>query len=415
MSYQYDHRSLAEEMELYFFDEQVGGGLPVWLPNGMIIREMLEKFIVEKEFRGGYQRVSSPPIGRASLYEKSGHLKFYKNDMYPPLSMKEHGHQQEFYLRPMNCPHHHLVFNVRPRSYRELPFRIAEYGQVFRQEPSGSLHGLRRVRGLCQNDGHIYVDPEKAKEEIKSVLQLHLESYRDLGLSGFHFRLSLHDSSSSDFEGEKEEWLHCEQILRECLIESGLEFFEEVGEAAFYGPKIDIQMHFYSEDKPKIESMSSIQLDFLSAERFNLSFKAENGKLKRPYIIHRAPLGSHERFVAMMLEYYDGQLPYFLCPVQLQIYPLSEEALNFALEIKKNLMKEGIRVHVDEKLGSSLSKRMVLGNKVRPFSMLVLGERELKQNVAQLSLRKQEQQISLKSEDLLKFYLSHYRGYSSGS
>lgn len=406
MSYQFDHRSLAEEMELYFFDEQIGGGLPVWLPNGMVIREMLEKFIKEKEFRGGYQRVSSPPLGRSSLYEKSGHLKFYKSDMYPPLSMKDHDHHQDFYLRPMNCPHHHLVFGVRPRSYRELPFRVAEYGQVFRQEPSGSLHGLRRVRGLCQNDGHIYVQPEKAKEEIKNVLNLHLESYRELGLSGFHFRLSKHDPASSEFEGEKSDWLFCEQILRECLQESGLDFFEEVGEAAFYGPKIDIQMHFYSEDKPKIESMSSIQLDFLSAERFDLSYKNEGGKLKRPFIIHRAPLGSHERFVAMLLEYFDGLLPFFLCPVQLQIYPLSEEALQFAMELKKNLMMEGIRVNVDEKLGASLSKRMVLGNKVRPFSMLVLGERELKQNIAQLALRKEERQVSLNSEDLL----SHFRG-----
>ncbi len=397
MSYQVDHRSLAEEMELYFFDEQIGGGLSVWLPNGMIIREELEKFIKEKEFREGYQRVSSPPLGRSSLYEKSGHLKFYKNDMYPPLSM-EH---QDFYLRPMNCPHHHLVFGVRPRSYRELPFRIAEYGQVFRQEPSGSLHGLRRVRGLCQNDGHIYVEPSKSKEEIKRVLDLHLESYRDLGVSGFQFRLSKHDPASSEFEGQKELWILCENILRECLVEKNLEFYEEAGEAAFYGPKIDIQMRFYSNDKPKVESMSSIQLDFLSAERFSLKYKNAEGQLKAPYIIHRAPLGSHERFVAMLLEYFDGLLPYFLCPVQLQIYPLSELALEKSLQFKNDLIKKGIRVHVDEKLGSSLSKRMVLGNKVRPFSMLVLGERELKEMSAQLMLRHEEVALPLSSEALI--------------
>ncbi len=389
MSYSIDHRNLAEEMELYFFDEQVGGGLPMWLPNGAVIREELEKFIKEKEFKAGYLRVSSPEIARSSLYELSGHLKYYKQDMYPPISL-EH---QEFYLRPMNCPHHHLMYKSKKRSYRELPLRLAEYGHVYRHEASGSLRGIARVRGLCQNDAHIYVNPLHVKEEILNVLKLHVDCYNEIGLEGYRFRLSLHDPKSQEFEGDKEEWLRSENILRESLVEGGFDYFEEVGEAAFYGPKIDIQMRFYSEGKIKEESMSSVQLDFQSAERFDLEFVNDEGKNVRPYIIHRAPLGSHERFIAMLLEYFDGRLPMRFAPVQLLIYPLSEAAYEKAEELKQELMNEGIRVQVDARLGSSLSKRLVLGNKQRPYSMLILGENELEAGIVKIQMREKEEKV----------------------
>lgn len=375
MSYMFDHRKLAVEMELYFFEEDVGAGMPMWLPNGCLIKDELEKFIKKKEFMAGYERVSSPHLAKSELYEKSGHLHFYKADMFPAIKMEN----LEYYLRPMNCPHHHKMYASRPRSYRELPLRLAEYGQVYRNEASGSLRGISRVRGLCQNDAHIYVDPQSAKKEIISVLKLHEECYREIGLSGYRYRLSKHDPESSDFIGNRDVWLKAEEILRMALDELGLPYFEASGEAAFYGPKIDVQMKFYNEEGIKEESMGSVQLDFVSSEkdRFDLEFVDGHGEKQRPWIIHRAPLGSHERFIAMLLEYFDGQLPRFLAPVELLIYPLSEEAMEKAVEIKNSLMQKGIRVKIDSRLGSSLSKRIVLGSLLRPYASMVIGKKEL--------------------------------------
>lgn len=394
MSYLYDHRILASEMELYFFEEMVGAGLPMWLENGVFIREALEKFIKDKEFKRHYQRVSSPGLARQELYIKSGHLKWYKQDMYPEMKWPED--HSSYYLRPMNCPHHHKIFSSVPRSYRELPLRLAEYGQVYRFEASGALKGLSRVRGLCQNDGHIYVNPDHAKDEIKNVLRLHEDCYRSLGLKGYRYRLSKH---GDDIEGKLEDWLMCENILRVCLQEMNLEFFEEEGEAAFYGPKIDIQMKFYSDDhnsKVREESISSIQLDFLSPERFNLEFINENQELRRPWIIHRAPLGSHERFIAMLLEFYDGKLPGWLSPIQLLIFPINDEAHEFAQKLRDELMEKGIRVKIDQRQ-SNLSKRLVLAHKLRPFSMMVIGEKEMKSKEGIIQFRDHEEKIQIDS------------------
>ena len=378
MSYLFDHRKLAVEMELYFFEEEVGAGLPMWLPNGCIIKEELEKFIKKKEFLGGYSRVSSPHLAKSDLYEKSGHLRFYKSEMFPSMKMEN----LEYYLRPMNCPHHHKIFASRPRSYRDLPMRLAEYGQVYRNEASGALRGISRVRGLCQNDAHIYVDPDYAYDEILKVLKLHEECYQDLGLVGYRYRLSKHDPLSDDFLGAKDFWIKGEEILRRALRELNLDFFEAEGEAAFYGPKIDVQMKFFSDEGLREESMGSIQLDFVSAQadRFNLEFIDHEGKMIHPWIVHRAPLGSHERFISMLLEYFDGRLPRFLSPIELLIYPLSDAAHEKALEMARDLMERNIRVKIDNRMGSSLSKRIVLGSKLRPFASLVIGDKELAEN-----------------------------------
>lgn len=375
MAYLHDHRKLAVEMELYSIDEEVGAGLPLWLPNGSVIREELEKFIKQKEFQGGYQRVFSPHLAKSDLYEKSGHLKFYKSDMYPAIKMEN----LEYFLKPMNCPHHHQIFKSSHKSYKDLPLRLAEYGQVYRYESSGALRGLSRVRGLCQNDAHIYIRPNQAIEEVINVLKLHEECYQELQLKGYRYRLSIHDPASEDFQGDKQLWVECEDILRQALIFLKLEFFEAIGEAAFYGPKIDVQMKFYNDEGLREESMGSVQLDFISADvdRFNLKFDDSNGEQVKPWIIHRAPLGSHERFVAMLLEYFDGKLPRFLAPIELMIYPLNEEALIKAEVIKLDLMKKNIRVQVDKRLGSSLSKRILLGSKLRAYSSLVIGDIEL--------------------------------------
>ncbi|MDD4974100.1 MAG: threonine--tRNA ligase [Bacteriovorax sp.] len=386
MSYLYDHRFLADEMELYFFEEMVGAGLPMWLPNGVYIREALEKFIKDKEFKSQYQRVSSPQLARAELYQLSGHLKWYKDDMYPEMKWPED--HSSYYLRPMNCPHHHKIFSSVPRSYRELPLRLAEYGQVYRFEASGALRGLSRVRGLCQNDGHIYIDPEKAKDEILKVLQLHESCYKSLGLVGYHYRLSKHDSNNvSELEGSLENWLISENILRECLIEMNLDFYEEAGEAAFYGPKIDIQMKFYNENQSnKEESISSIQLDFLSPERFDLEFINSLQQKIRPWIIHRAPLGSHERFIALLLEYFDGQLPGWLSPVQLLLIPVNKSSYELAQKIQEMLMAEGVRIKIDNR-SASLGKRIALGRKLRPFSFAVIGDKEINSEKFKIQFR----------------------------
>lgn len=393
MSYKYDHRLLADEMEIFFFDDQIGPGLPVWLPNGVAIRDELESFMKRLEGQLGYQRVVSPHLAKEELYEQSGHLRAFHKNMYPPIKWPEEN--CEYYLKPMNCPHHHKVFSCVPRSYRQLPLRIAEYGQVYRYENSGSLKGLSRVRGLCQNDAHIYIDPIHAKDEISKVLDLHEHCYSILGLKGYRYRLSLHDPHRKiEFDGPSQLWIQCEEILRECLVEKDLSFFESVGEAAFYGPKIDVQMKISAEEE---ESIASIQLDFNSGEKFGLSYVASSGQNVNPWVIHRAPLGSHERFVALLLEYFDGQLPGWLCPVQIYLLPLSESQQPYAKKLAAMLVERGIRSVVDEN-GGSLSKRILFAHKLRPFAKVIIGPKEVESGELMLELRNEK--ISVKSVDL---------------
>jgi threonyl-tRNA synthetase len=382
MSYQFDHRQLADEMEIFFFDDQIGVGLPVWLPNGVAIRDALESFIKHQERRQGYQRVISPHIGKGSLFEASGHLKSFGDNMFPPMKWPDE--QVDYYLRPMNCPHHHKVFSSSQRSYRDLPLRIAEYGQVYRYENSGSLRGLIRARCLCQNDAHIYVNPSDAKNEVGRVLDLHEFCYSVLGLKGYRYRLSKHDPNRpDDFDGPHDEWLKSEDILRQSLIEKNLPFFEADGEAAFYGPKIDVQMKVGPAEE---ESVASVQLDFNSAKKFDLKYIASSGELERPWVIHRAPLGSHERFVSLLLEFYDGQLPGWLSPVQLYVIPIGEEGLRFAQKLEQELIKHGIRVMVDNNAGS-LSKRVLFAHRLRPFAKIVIGQKEAQGGPLELQLR----------------------------
>ncbi len=401
MSYQYDHRLLADEMAIYFIDEQIGAGLPVWLPNGVAIRDELERFIKRLENEAGYQRVASPHLAKASLYQQSGHLRAFANSMYPPMRWPEDN--SDYYLKPMNCPHHHKVFSCAPRSYRQLPLRIAEYGQVYRYENSGSLKGLSRVRGLCQNDAHIYLAPSDAESEIDAVLDLHERCYSSLGLKGYRYRLSLHDSMRmADFDGPEELWIRSEEILRKCLLKKALPYFEAVGEAAFYGPKIDVQMRMGAEE----ESIASVQLDFNSGEKFGLNFVARSGENVRPWVIHRAPLGSHERFVALLLEYFDGQLPGWLCPIQLYLIPVSENEFQYASALAQSLVKDNIRVCVDQN-GGSLSKRIKFAHRLRPFCKVVIGANEVASNCLRIDRRDckldiNSNELSLKLKDLIK-------------
>lgn len=382
MSFQFDHRQLADEMEIFFLNEEIGAGLPVWLPNGVAIRDSLEQFVRKLEFKAGYQRVVSPHIGKSSLYLRSGHLRAFEGNMYPPI--KDIDGNSEYYLRPMNCPHHHKVFSSNLRSYRQLPLRIAEFGQVYRFENSGSLKGISRVRGLCQNDAHIYVDPNQAKIEILSVLDLHEQCYRLLNLKGYRYRLSKCDSNRrKDFDGDFEKWVECEEILRQCLMEKRLPFFEAVGEAAFYGPKIDVQMKMSHGEE---ESIASIQLDFNSAEKFDLSFVSESGRNVQPWVIHRAPLGSHERFVSLLLEYFDGALPGWLAPVQLYIIPVFDQQWEPANILAERLRSHGLRVQVDSS-GGSVSKRIHFAHRCRPLAKLIMGPNEMESSLVSIQFR----------------------------
>ena len=400
MSAYMDHRQLADEMEIFFFDSQIGAGLPVWLPNGVAIRDSLEAFVKELERREGYQRVVSPHLAKAELYARSGHLAHYKDDMFPPMQWKEGEEQQSFYLKPMNCPHHHKVFSASPRSYKALPLRIAEYGQVYRYEPSGSMRGLSRVRGLCQNDAHIYVDPDVAFDEIVAVLKLHERCYKAIGLSGHRYRLSKSDSSKpGDFQGDPKLWIQCEEILRRALLHLDLPFFESVGEAAFYGPKIDIQMSLGGNE----ESISSVQLDFVSAANFGLRYSARSGESLEPWIIHRAPLGSHERFVAMLLEFFEGRLPGWLAPVQVALIPVSENEREFLLDLREKLLCKGIRVDLVDASGS-LAKRVLFAHRSRPFAKVIVGQKEVAEGKLKIHLRDRIEEASIDqiSQILLK-------------
>lgn len=293
-----DHRKLNKEQEYFVIEEEVGKGLPLWLPNGTVLREELEKLAREVEFRAGYKRVATPHITKQKLYEISGHLEHYKDSMFPPMKLSEEEGEEAFYLKPMNCPHHHLIFRTRPRSYRELPLRLAEYGQVYRYEQSGELAGLLRVRGMCMNDAHIYCTEEQLRQEFKIVMEMHAYYYQLFGLKDYYMRLSLPDlnkKDSSKYIADIEMWRKAERYIQEAMQEVQMPYRSEIGEAAFYGPKIDVQ---FKNVFGREETASTNQVDFVMAKRFQLYYHGEDGELHHPVILHRAPLGTHERFIS---------------------------------------------------------------------------------------------------------------------
>jgi threonyl-tRNA synthetase len=339
---QRDHRKLGAELDIFTLDEEVGTGLPLWLPNGTIIRDELEKWAREVEFQAGYKRVSTPVITKGELYRRSGHLPYYADAMFPPMKCDE---DEEYYLRPMNCPHHHKVYAARPRSYRDLPLRVAEYGNNYRYERRGSLSGLLRVRAMCMNDAHIYCEYEQVREEFHSIIKMYHDYYEHLRFTDFRVCLSMHDPDSDKFVGATEEWERSEQIVREILQEAGVDFDEERGEAAFYGPKMDIQVRNLI---GREETVSTCQLDFVMAERFELTYTGRDGESKRPYIIHRAPLSTHERFISFLIEFYGGAFPTWMSPNQVSIIPVGEHAADYANEINSLLTSKFIRSEVDD-------------------------------------------------------------------
>jgi len=368
---QFDHRKLGKDLELYMISDQVGPGLPLWLPNGTVLREELEAFAKETEFDAGYVRVATPHITDGQLFMTSGHLPYYKDGMFPPMVIDE---GRSYYLKPMNCPMHHLIFGARPRSYRELPLRLAEYAQDYRYEPSGTLAGLLRVRGMCMNDAHIYCTPEQLDDEFRAVLEMHRYYYEKFRISKFWMRLSVHDPANKEkFLDAPEAWKSSEDTIRSILDKMGIEYSEGFGEAAFYGPKVDFQIRNVV---GREETASTNQLDFGVPRRFNLTYVGADGQEHTPYCIHRAPLGTHERFLAFLMEHFKGAFPTWMAPTQVRIIPVHMERFgDYARQLAKTLRGARFRAEVDE--GSdSFNKKIRTAATEKIPNVLVVGERE---------------------------------------
>lgn len=369
-----DHRKLGKELDLFFIDDMVGKGLIMWLPKGTLIRQEIERLVHEKESAGGYHAVVTPHIAREELFLTSGHLPYYKDGMYPAMEMDD----GTYYLRAMNCPHHHRVYLHQPHSYRDLPLRLAEYGTVYRNELSGTLAGLLRVRGLAMNDAHIYCRQDQIKDEFKSVLALTKEYFEIFGLENYWFRLSKWSPEHTDkYIDQPENWETTQNIIREVLQELDLPFKEADDEAAFYGPKVDVQ---FTSAIGREETMSTIQLDFLARERFGLNYIDESGKENNEvFVIHRAPLSTHERFMAFLIEHYAGAFPTWLAPVQAVIIPVSEKFADYAESVRAQLTSANIRVEIDAD-NETLGKRIRNAEKQKVPYILVVGEKEVAEN-----------------------------------
>jgi len=369
-----DHRKLGKELGIYTMDEDVGPGLIMWMPNGTVIIEELEKLAKETEQEAGYKRVVTPHIAKESMYLTSGHLPYYADSMYPPMEMEG----EKYYLRAMNCPHHHKIFAAEPKSYRDLPYRVAEYGTVYRYEQSGELFGLMRVRCLHMNDAHIYCTKEQFSEEFRAVNDMYLKYFKIFGIDKYVMRLSLHspDKLGIKYVNEPVLWKETEELVRKVLIESKIPYVEVQDEAAFYGPKIDVQI--YSVIGREF-TLATNQVDFSQGRSFKLQYTTADNHTETPLIIHRAPLGTHERFIGFLLEHYAGKLPVWLSPVQVKILPISDKFLDYAKTILQKLKKSDIRAEVDdrnEKIGKKIRETEI---KKVPF-MLVIGEKEMNEN-----------------------------------
>ena len=388
---QRDHRKIGKELELFMTHELVGSGLPMYLPNGATIRRILERYIQDKEIALGYKHVYTPSLANVSLYKTSGHWEHYKEDMFPVMKMDT----EEMVLRPMNCPHHMLIYKNKMHSYRDLPIRIGELAHDFRYESSGSVCGLERVREMCQNDAHLFVRPDQIKEEFGQVVKLILSVYEDFGFDNYSFRLSLRDKENKEkYFDDDEMWEIAENQLREILTELNIPYYEAEGEAAFYGPKLDVQIKTALGHDVTI---STCQLDFLLPERFELEYIGEDGKAHRPVVIHRAILGTFDRFLSFLIEEYKGAFPAWLAPVQVKILPITDNQHEYAHKIAKKYEEKGIRVEVDdrsEKTGYKIREAQL--EKV-PY-MLIVGEKEVEANTVSIRSR-EEGDIGAKAVD----------------
>ena len=366
-----DHRKLGKELEIFMVNKDIGAGFPFWLPKGATIRRIIERYIVDKELKYDYNHVYTPIMANVNLYKTSGHWQHYKDSMFPPMDL---GDGEMLVLRPMNCPHHMEIYKNSVHSYKEFPIRIAELGMMHRYEKSGTLSGLQRVREMTLNDAHIFVRPDQIKDEFKKVLNLMLEVYKDFNITDYKFRLSYRDpENKKKYYDDDDMWEKAQNMLKNAMDEMQLEYFEATGEAAFYGPKLDVQVKTAMGLE---ETLSTIQLDFLLPERFNLTYVGEDGQnIHRPVVIHRGIISTMERFTSYLIEEYKGVFPIWLSPEQVSILPISEKFNEYAYKIKDELSNNGIRVFVDdraEKIGLKIREAQL---KKIPYS-IIIGQKE---------------------------------------
>ena len=399
-----DHKKLGRELDLFLIDDEIGRGLPLWLPNGTVIRDELEKLAFELEFKAGYERVATPHIAKADLYARTGHLAHYKDSMYPPMEVIEESSDGEsvretYMLRPMNCPHHHKIYGSKLRSYRELPVRLAEYGDVYRWEASGAVSGLARVRGMSMNDAHIYCTEDQVKEVFKEVISQYDEAYRILGLNDYTIRLSRWDPDDpkgrEKYVDDPHAWERTEQIIVELLAEMGVDYEDAPGEAAFYGPKIDVQFHTVT---GRDETVSTVQLDFAVPPRLGLSYVGPDGVEHTPYCVHRAPFSTHERFTAFLIEHFGGAFPTWLAPVQVQVLTVSDQFSAYAREIVDRLRGRFVRAELASE-SDTVSKKIRDGTTRKIPNLLIVGEREVAERTVTLRRYGVKQQATMPLED----------------
>jgi len=402
---QRDHRKLGKELGIFMTNDLVGKGLPMYLPNGYIVWELLENYIKGKERKLGYKHVLTPPLATVDLYKTSGHWDHYKDNMFPKMEVEG----EEFVLRPMNCPHHMMIYANSIHSYRDLPIRIGEIARDCRFEASGTLKGIERVRTFCQNDAHLFVTTEQIESEFQSVVNLILEVYKELGIKDYHFELSLRDPEDKvKYYPDDEMWDNAEDTLRQVLKDIGIEYVEKVGEAAFYGPKLDVQV------KPAVGNeytLSTCQLDFCLPMKFNLAYIDKDGNKKTPVVLHRAILGSIDRFIAYYLEETKGALPVWLAPTQVKVLPITDKQLDYARKIQQQLADDEIRVELDE-------RQEKLGYKIREAQMekipyiLVIGDKEIEANAVGVRARKEGDIGQMKVEDFIMRIKKEIKDYS---
>ena len=391
-----DHRKLGKELKIYTFDDEVGPGLPLWLPNGATIIDELEKLAKETEGKHGYKQVRTPHLTKGDLYKKSGHLDLYKDSMYPAMDVDG----VEYYVKPMNCPHHHKIYDATPKSYRDLPYRIAEYGTCYRYEKSGQLFGLMRVRSMQMNDAHIYCSKTDFDKEFLDVCDMYLEYFEIFGIEKYEMRLSLHDPSElgNKYIDEPELWIETEDAVRNALKSGGVNYIEIPGEAAFYGPKIDVQVWSAI---GKEFTLATNQVDFAIPKRFNLSFTDEKGQNQTPLCIHRAPLSTHERFIGFLIEHYGGDFPLWLSPTQIMILPVSEKTHAYAQSIESKFRDVGMRVKLDNR-PDKISAKIRQAEISRIPIMLIVGEKESADNTITVRRRFVDEQETVEVNSLIE-------------
>lgn len=405
---QRDHRKLGKELDLFMNTQAIGSGLPVWLPKGSTIRRVLERYIVDKEVALGYEHVYTPVLANVELYKTSGHWAHYKDDMFPPMDM---GDGEQLVLRPMNCPSHMEIYKRDIHSYRELPIRIAELGMMHRYEKSGALSGLQRVREMTLNDAHIFVRPDQIQEEFTRTLDLMMEVYRDFNITDYRFRLSYRDPNNTDkYYDDDEMWEKAQKMLKAAMDEKGFDYFEAEGEAAFYGPKLDVQVKTALGTE---ETLSTIQLDFLLPERFELTYVGEDGEnTHRPVVIHRGIISTMERFTAYLIEEYKGAFPTWLAPVQVEIIPVNNDAhADFAYELKNKLACRGFRAEVDER-NEKLSYKIRSAQTQKIPYQIVIGDKEMEENSVNVRRYGSKEQNSYTIEEFIDALQKDVDNYS---